>query len=128
MSPQVTRSKNQKQPFAHILYSIFNIQRKTPVFESLFNTVAKACNFIKKRHQHRCFPVNIVKFLRKAFFIEHLQWLLLILLDIARFLRILSGCFCWLISKLKKKIKKNIIFWTNILKFRDATKLVHFLK
>ena len=22
----------------------------------------KACNFIKKRLQHRCFPVNIVKF------------------------------------------------------------------
>ena len=32
----------------------------------LFNKVAglKSCNFIKKRLQHRCFPVNIVKFLR----------------------------------------------------------------
>ena len=31
-----------------------------------FNKVAGlwACNFIKKRLQHRCFPVNIVKFLR----------------------------------------------------------------
>ena len=26
---------------------------------------------------HRCFPVNIAKFLRKSFFIEHLWWLLL---------------------------------------------------
>ena len=34
--------------------------------ESLFNKVAglKACNFIKKRLQHRCFLVNIAKFLR----------------------------------------------------------------
>ena len=37
----------------------------------------KACNFIKKRLQHRYFLVNIVNFLRTAFFIEHLQWLLL---------------------------------------------------
>ena len=27
----------------------------------------KACKFMKKRHQHRCFPVNIAKFLRTAF-------------------------------------------------------------
>ena len=37
-----------------------------------------ACTFIKKRLQHRCFPVNIEQFLRTAFFIEHLWWLLLI--------------------------------------------------
>ena len=27
----------------------------------------KACNIIKKRLQHVCFPVNIAKFLRAAF-------------------------------------------------------------
>ena len=32
----------------------------------------KACNFVKKRIQHRCFPVNIAKFLRTAFSTEHL--------------------------------------------------------
>ena len=34
---------------------------------SLFLTKlqAHACNFIKKRLQHRCFPVNIAKFLRE---------------------------------------------------------------
>ena len=37
----------------------------------------KAYNFIKKKLQQRCFPVNIAKFWRKAFFIEHLWWLLL---------------------------------------------------
>ena len=35
----------------------------------------QAYKFIKKRLQHRCFPVNIAKFLRTAFFIEHLWWL-----------------------------------------------------
>ena len=34
--------------------------------------------FLKRRTQHRCFPVNIAKFLRTAFFIKHLFWLLLI--------------------------------------------------
>ena len=29
--------------------------------------VVKACNFIKKRLQHKCFPVNITKILRTAF-------------------------------------------------------------
>ena len=37
----------------------------------------KTCNFIKKRLQHRCFPVNFAKFLRTLFFIEHLWWVLL---------------------------------------------------
>ena len=36
------------------------------MLESLFNKAAglQASNFIKKRLQHRYFPVNIVKFLR----------------------------------------------------------------
>ena len=39
------------------------------MLESLFNKAAglKACNFIKKRLQHRYFLVNIVKYLRIAF-------------------------------------------------------------
>ena len=38
-------------------------QGKRPVLDSLINKVAglKACNFIKERLQHRCFPVNIAK-------------------------------------------------------------------
>ena len=42
----------------------------------------KDCNFIIKRLQHRCFPVNIAKSLRIAFFIEHLWWMLLLFLVI----------------------------------------------
>ena len=40
--------------------------QETPALESLFKKVAglKVRNFIKKRPQHRCFPVNIAKFLR----------------------------------------------------------------
>ena len=55
-----------------------NIHRKTPVLESLFNKFAglKASNFIKKRLQYRCFPLNTAKSLRAAFFIELLRWLL----------------------------------------------------
>ena len=37
----------------------------------------KACNFIKKRLRHRCFPMNIAKFFRTAFLMEHF-WLLLL--------------------------------------------------
>ena len=67
-------SKNkslQKLPFADVFQNRFslefrNIYRKTPVLESLFDTVLQACNIIKKRLQHRCFPENIAKFLRAA--------------------------------------------------------------
>ena len=40
----------------------------TPVLESLFNKVAslKACSFIKKSLQRRCFPGNIANFLRTS--------------------------------------------------------------
>ena len=43
---------------------------ETPLSEPFFNKVAdlKVCNFIKKRLQHRCFPVNIVKFFKNSFF------------------------------------------------------------
>ena len=46
-----------------------------PVLEFLFNKVAvlQASNFIKKRLQHKCYPVKFVKFLRTAFFTEHLD-------------------------------------------------------
>ena len=49
------------------------------MFESFFKKVAdlNVGNFIKKRLQHRCFPGTIEKFLKAAFFIEELRWLLL---------------------------------------------------
>ena len=40
------------------------------MLEYLFNKVVglKACHFIKKRLQHRYFPVKLTKFLRKLFY------------------------------------------------------------
>ena len=65
----------QKQSFADVLQSrsskqLHNIHRKTPALESLCNKVSvlQACNLIKNELQQRCFPVNIAKFLRAAFF------------------------------------------------------------
>ena len=48
------------------------------MLESYFNQVAglKDYNFIKKRLQHSCFPLNIAKFLWAAFFTEHRRLLL----------------------------------------------------
>ena len=42
---------------------------------SLINKAAdlKACNFINKRFQHRCFSVNIAKDFKNTYFEEHLQ-------------------------------------------------------
>ena len=46
---------------------------KTPVVESLFNKVAglRASSFIKKKLQHRCFPVKLAKF-KDIYFEEYL--------------------------------------------------------
>ena len=72
------------QPFANVLqnrscYKFPDIRKKMPVLEPLFSKVTclVTCNFIKNRRLHRCFPVNITRCLRKAFFMEHLRWLLL---------------------------------------------------
>ena len=48
------------------------------MLESSCNKVKglKACNFIKKRLQHRSFPVKFEKILRRSTFTEHLWWLL----------------------------------------------------
>ena len=45
------------------------------MLRSLFNEVAvlQACNFIKKRLQHRCFACEYCKIFEKTYFEEHLQ-------------------------------------------------------
>ena len=71
------------QSFANILqnrssYKFFNIRKKISV-GVFFNKVKRlmACNFVKNRPLHRCFPVNIKKYLTMAFFIKQLRLLLL---------------------------------------------------
>ena len=51
------KSSHPRCSIEKVVLKIRNIHRKTPVLEPLFNKVSglKACNFIKKRVQHRCF-------------------------------------------------------------------------
>ena len=48
-------------------------------YNSLENICARV-SFLTKRLWHKSFPVNFAKFLRTSFYIEHLCWLLLVLL------------------------------------------------
>ena len=73
------RSVLYKKLFVFVKISQYS--RETPVMKSLLNKVVgpKACKFIKKRPQHRCFPVNIGKFLRTptygCFWRDFRKWL-----------------------------------------------------
>ena len=65
----------QNQSFADVpqtrcSYKIRKFHRKAPVLEPIFNKVVdlKACNFIKKRLQHSCFPVEYAIFLGTFFY------------------------------------------------------------
>ena len=73
----------RKQSFAAVLqnrcsWKFRYIIRKTAVLESLLNIAAglKTSLHRPERLLHRCFPVNIVKFLRAPIFKEHLLRLL----------------------------------------------------
>ena len=60
------------------------LHRKIPVNYTgkiSVNWWPEACNFIKKRLWHRCFPLSFAEFLRTPFLIEQLWWLLLYLID-----------------------------------------------
>ena len=68
------RKKLQKQSFADILQNrcsqkFRKFHRKITVLESLLSLYVglKTCNFIKRRLQHKCFPVKSVRFLRAPF-------------------------------------------------------------
>ena len=50
---------------------------KEDFYESKHRYCLRPATLSKKRLWHRWFPGNLVKFLRAAFFIEHLRWLLL---------------------------------------------------
>ena len=62
-----SRSTSSQMSFKiGVLKILANFTRKYLCFESLFNEAAglKACNFIKKRLQDRCFPVKFANFFR----------------------------------------------------------------
>ena len=58
-----------------VVLTKFAIFTAKHVLETLFNKVEaylKARNFIEKKLQHRCFPVNIAKFCKSIYFEEYL--------------------------------------------------------
>ena len=69
----------------------------------------KACNVIKKRLQHRCFPVQFAKFLRTPYFTEHIRLLLLlyILTKYSASLFFYSLLFCFVLKGTPIQIWKS---------------------
>ena len=76
-----TRSSHRKEVFCKkgvFMLAVCNFIKKetlTQVYSCEFCLMS--ATLLKKRHQHRCFPVNFAKFLRTSFFKEHLRRLLL---------------------------------------------------
>ena len=82
----VVKEELQKQSFGGVplkkgvLKNFAKFTRKKHMRQILFfNKVSglRPATLPKKRPWHRCFPVNLAKFLRTLFLTEHLQWLLL---------------------------------------------------
>ena len=82
------------------------MHRKTPVLESLFDKVAvlQPSNFIKDRLQHRCFPVNIAKFLTAPILKNTCELLLLLIVIFSRENKYMQRCFDLPEPKLHKKL------------------------
>ena len=60
---RTVRSSHRRCYIRKLFSKISQYPQETPVLESIFKVNLWACNFIKKRLQHSCFPVNIAKFL-----------------------------------------------------------------
>ena len=63
--PELFSTKGYSQKFR-------KIHSKAPVPEFFFNKIAdlRPATLLKKRHWHRCFPVNYAKFLRTPFLLN----------------------------------------------------------
>ena len=89
----------QEPPLADVFqnkcsWKFRNIHGKTPILKSVFDKVAGLKDW---KLQHRCFPVNISKFLRTAFFIEHLRWLTMMMM-------MMMNCFfCGMVDRGKRR-------------------------
>ena len=77
--PENVRNIHRKTSLGVLEWSLFG-----DCVRVFFNKLANPqnCNFIKKKHQHRYFPVNIVERLRTPFLTEHIRWLLLFIDEI----------------------------------------------
>ena len=61
-----------------------NSQKNTCAKVSFLITL-QACNLLKERLWHRCFPGNFAKFLRVTFSIKAIRWLLLLIFQLRFF-------------------------------------------
>ena len=57
-------------------YYFFCSENSIPIYISC-GRCCRPATLLKRRLWHRCFPMNLAKFLRTPFCIEHLWWLLL---------------------------------------------------
>ena len=82
-------TRKRKVLVAIVLQNTLGVLRSFGIFTgkrlcwNLFSskvTGSRAASLLKKRPQHKSFPVNIAKFSKTAFFMEHLQGLLLFVL------------------------------------------------
>ena len=113
------RSSHQRCFIKKAILKNFAIFTRTPMLESLFNKAAdlQICNFIKKRFQHRCFPVIIEKFLRIPILKNICERLLLFIQKICWNIRIVSWKICFKrgIDTGFEFIKKNVIYKKNFI-------------
>ena len=74
---RTVRSSLWRCSIKKLIFKILQYPQETPVLESLFKKIVglKACNFIKKKPQHRCLSVNIAKFLRLPILKNICKWL-----------------------------------------------------
>ena len=82
----------------------------------MYRSSLRPGTLFKNRLWHRCFSVNFAKFLKTAFFKEHLRWLLLYVKEIGR--RTFNAeCFLSLIGQGQAHcFKKNVRHIQRILK------------
>ena len=98
-------------------FAIFKRKHLDP----LFNKVAglAAINFAQKRLQHRCFLVNIPKFSRTTFFIEHHRWMSLLVWS--------SNCSVTSIYRSSLLHQKHDVGWFLLKRFVDLLRVCYLL-
>ena len=73
---KITKRRSRREVFCKkgVLENFTKFTGKHLCWSLFFNKVAgvRPESILKKRLQHRCFPLNLVKFLKNSFFKEHL--------------------------------------------------------
>ena len=93
-----------------LLRNLTKFTRKHLCQSLFFNKVTglRSATLLKSRLWHRSFPVNLVKFLRIPFYLEHLWWLLLAIVQ--RFsLAIICGWYYHILTELWNSIDVDLL-------------------